>query len=373
MTNAARFIAAPSAPAHVASTTAATLGSSGDAPAMHATAKQTRKRLVKCAACAARGPGTAQDRRNPAANSAALYEYSAADKAARRITPGSDSSRAAAIAGAPATPNCGRPSMAHRRNEYNDRDAAADAKADAAAAGTDAADASLASPVRFSIFSIFSIVVVDGALTASAAERSAEAAETEGAIRSFSSAPHSSRWRVRTAFFCISASPPSAPQNRTVARASANAGHSVAARSRAHSRYHVEVPARQRDKRETFFSIVAFDSDSSVDSRQRIRDASIPVARDAASSAFSNSTRPFVPSHVSTITNTSFGLASWRASRRTCSASDAESTDTSKFCVVWFDVVASAPAQSDQSPSDGNDHADADVVSGFFFLLTKRA
>ena len=302
---------------------------------MHATAKQTRKRLVKCAACAARGPGTAQDRRNPAANSAALYEYSAADKAARRITPGSDSSRAAAIAGAPATPNCGRPSMAHRRNEYNDRDAAADAKADAAAAGTDAADASLASPVRFSIFSIFSFVVVDGALTASAAERSAEAAETEGAIRSFSSAPHSSWWRVRTAFFFISASPPSAPQNRTVARASANAGHSVAARSRAHSRYHVEVPARQRDT--FFFSIVAFDSDSSVDSRQRIRDASIPVARDAASSAFSNSTRPFVPSHVSTITNTSRGLASWRASRRTCSASDAESTDTSKSFRFWFD------------------------------------
>ena len=103
--NAARFVAAPSAPAHVASTTAATRGSSGDSPAIHATAKQTRKRLVKCAACAASGPGTAQDNTNPAANSAALYEYSAADNAARRVTPGSDLSRAAAIAGAPAMPN----------------------------------------------------------------------------------------------------------------------------------------------------------------------------------------------------------------------------------------------------------------------------
>ena len=79
---------------------------------------------MKCAACAANGPGTVHERKKPAAYSKALVEYSVADNDARRDTSGSERRYRVAISGAPTTPKDGIPSMAVRRNEPRDKRAA---------------------------------------------------------------------------------------------------------------------------------------------------------------------------------------------------------------------------------------------------------
>ena len=125
----------PSAPAHVANAAATTLGSNGDSPASKAQTKAVRNLFVKCAACAARGPGTVHDRKNPAAYSNADDPYRAVATAAR-----SDPRCFLATSKAPPTPSRGKPSSAVRRKEPRDaRDASACAASSAARAALAAA------------------------------------------------------------------------------------------------------------------------------------------------------------------------------------------------------------------------------------------
>mmetsp|Transcript_8045 Transcript_8045/g.35580 ORF Transcript_8045/g.35580 Transcript_8045/m.35580 type:complete len:642 (+) Transcript_8045:386-2311(+) len=125
----------PSAPAHTANAAATTLGSNGDSPASKAQTKAVRNLFVKCAACAARGPGTVHDRKNPAAYSNADDPYRAVATAAR-----SDPRCFLATSKAPPTPSRGKPSSAVRRKEPRDaRDASACAASSAARAALAAA------------------------------------------------------------------------------------------------------------------------------------------------------------------------------------------------------------------------------------------
>ena len=110
---------APSAPAHTAAAAAHTLGSSGDSPANNAHTNAVLNRAVKCAACAASGPGTVHDRKKPAAYSTAEDPYSEVDSVVR-----SEPRCALATSNAPATPSRGKPSIAVRRNEPRDTSAA---------------------------------------------------------------------------------------------------------------------------------------------------------------------------------------------------------------------------------------------------------
>ena len=110
---------APSAPAHTAAAAAHTLGSSGDSPANNAHTNAVLNRAVKCAACAASGPGTVHDRKKPAAYSTAEDPYSEVDRVVR-----SEPRCVLATSKAPATPSRGKPSIAVRRNEPRDTSAA---------------------------------------------------------------------------------------------------------------------------------------------------------------------------------------------------------------------------------------------------------
>ena len=67
----------PSPPAATATAVATVAGARTLSPASDAQHSAILNRLVKCAACAARGPGTAQLSTNPAAYSSAPARYSA--------------------------------------------------------------------------------------------------------------------------------------------------------------------------------------------------------------------------------------------------------------------------------------------------------
>mmetsp|Transcript_7449 Transcript_7449/g.33959 ORF Transcript_7449/g.33959 Transcript_7449/m.33959 type:complete len:479 (+) Transcript_7449:1166-2602(+) len=139
----ASIMSDPSAPAHTASAAATTLGSNGDSPASKAQANAVRNLFVKCAACAASGPGTVQDRKKPAAYSNADDPYRDVASAAR-----SEPRFFLATSKAPPTPTLGKPSSAVRRKEPRDaRDAFAWAASSASRAARVAA--STRSPMEF--------------------------------------------------------------------------------------------------------------------------------------------------------------------------------------------------------------------------------